>query len=572
MFLRDIDRLLREHDRQWRAGIFVVFVISVLQSIAVVFRPLPIRALVEPPPDDSLFAALERLTLDVWASPGARIGLYVGLVLLIEFGILVLRYTAEIRTASLTERIMRSIRGRIAENLLRGDYRVVAAAGPGAVIAAASGDVESVQRLLREALVHAGVAALQLALMLVIIFFVEVWLFWILLVEISGLTAAVFLYANWRKHRYLLKMALDERMLGLLSILQQKNLDARFTGLGAVFLSRATALARRLFGANMVLWRRSAAYYSLTEFTVGVSAAICLVLLFVTADSDQPPIGKFLVFAYYTVLIFPCLQQIGEAWPMINDARAALNRIGANTSHKAAHLRRGGTVAPDMPPGFGDIVFDEVSVHSDRGEPILDRCSFVLRPGEKMGLFGDSGSGKTTILLLLLGINKPSGGRATLGGRDLATLSLADRKRFFYYARAYPAFFPGTVYDNIVLHQSPDEAAFVAMLDRVRFGGRLAVEPLGSRTNVSDKGEPFSGGEQQRIAIARTLMAHQPCLILDESLNSLDEDSELSILRRFVTDFPDKTGICVSHRASARVLFPFRIEMAKGGKATVIRP
>jgi ATP-binding cassette subfamily B protein len=105
----------------------------------------------------------------------------------------------------------------------------------------------------------------------------------------------------------------------------------------------------------------------------------------------------------------------------------------------------------------------------------------------------------------------------------------------------------------------------------VRFGGRLAAEPMGARTIVGDKGEPFSGGEQQRIAIARCLMAHQPCLIMDEALNSLDEDSELTILRRVTTDFPDKTVIVVSHRASARPLFPFRIEMTRG-RASVIRP
>jgi len=570
MFLRDIDRLLRAHDPRWRVAISIVFSLAVMQAAAVVFRPLPIRALIEPPPPDGFFAMIERAMGQAWSSPSGRVWLYVGIAILLEFAIFGLRYTTELRTATLTERIMRSIRGRIAENLLRGDYKSIAAAGPGHVIAAASGDVESVQRLLREALIHAGVASLQLSLMLVIIFFVEWWLFWILLVEISGLAAAVFLYANWRKHRYLLKMALDERMLGLLSTLQQKNLDARFTGLGSVFLSRATALARRLFGANMVLWRRSAAYYSATEFTIGVSAAVCLVLLYVTSDTGQPPVGKFLVFAYYTVLIFPCLQQIGEAWPMINDARAALNRIGANTPHAQAATRPA-RAAPEMPPGFGDIVFDEVSVQSDRGETILDRCSFVLRPGEKMGLFGDSGSGKTTILLVLLGINKPSSGRATIGGRDLATLSLAERKRFFYYARAYPAFFPGTVYDNIVLHQSPDEREFAEMLDRVRFGGRLAVEPLGSRTYIGDKGEPFSGGEQQRIAISRALLGHPPCLILDEALNSLDEDSELTILRRVATDFPGRTMIVVSHRATARPLFPYRIEMTKG-RATIIRP
>jgi ABC-type bacteriocin/lantibiotic exporter with double-glycine peptidase domain len=417
--------------------------------------------------------------------------------------------------------------------------------------------------------VHTGVATLQLGLMLVIILFVEGWLFWILLFEIIGLAVAIFVYANWRKRRFLEKMDVDAHLLGLLSTLQQKNLDARFTGLGAVFLSRAMALARRLFGMNMLLWRRAGFYYSATEFIIGVSAALCLVLLFATSGSGPPPIGKFLVFTYYAVLIFPCLQQIGEAWPMINDARAALVRIGANTSLREQRRR---SAAPEMPIGFGEIVFDEVTVTGERGETLLDRLSFRLPPGEKLGLFGDSGSGKTTILLTLLGINRPSSGRATIGGRDLAALSLAERKRFFYYARAYPAFFPASVYDNIALHGRPAEDAFAAMLDRVRFGGRLALEPAGARTLIGDKGEPFSGGEQQRIAIARCLMSSQPCLILDEALNSLDEESELAILRRLTTDFPDKTMIVVSHRGSARSLFPFRLEMAKGGHGTLIRP
>lgn len=565
MFLRDIDKLLLEHDRRWRLGMLAVFLLAALQSIAVVFRPLPIRALIERPASDSIFGTLEAAVSGVIP----RIWLYVGLVVLVEIAIFVLRYTAEVRTATLTERIIRSIRGRIAENLLRGDYRVVSTAGAGAVIAAASGDVESVQRLLRDALVHAGVATLQLALMLLIILFVEGWLFWILLFEIIGLAVAIFVYANWRKHRYLEKMDVDAHLLGLLSTLQQKNLDARFTGLGAVFLSRSTALARRLFAMNMLLWRRAGFYYSATEFTIGVSAALCLVLLFATAGGDQPPIGKFLVFTYYAVLIFPCLQQIGEAWPMINDARAALGRIGANTPHRGTGWRE--AAAPEVPSGFGEIVFDEVTVMGDRGERLLDRVSFRLAPGEKMGLFGDSGSGKTTILLTLLGINRPSGGRATIAGRDLATLSLAERKRFFYYARAYPAFFPGTVYGNIALHGRPGEDRFAAMLDRVRFGGRLALEPLGAHTLIGEKGEPFSGGEQQRIAVARCLMAPQPCLILDEALNSLDEESELAILRRLTTDFPEKTAIVVSHRGSARALFPFRVEMVTG-RGTVIRP
>src|SRR5260370_36985 len=142
MFLRDVGGLLLAYARRWRLGIFVVFVLATLQSLAVVFRPLPIRALIEPPTPGSFFATLEKL----FAGIADRMWLYVGLVILIEVTILALRFTAEVRTAALTERVMRSIRGRIAENLLRGDYRAVAAAGPGAVIAAASSDVAAGRR------------------------------------------------------------------------------------------------------------------------------------------------------------------------------------------------------------------------------------------------------------------------------------------------------------------------------------------------------------------------------------------------------------------------------------------
>src|SRR4051794_14602253 len=165
MFLRDIDRLLIEHDRRWRFSLLTVFILATLQSLAVVFRPLPIRALIEPPTPGGFFGTIEQFA----SGAISRVWLYIGLVMLVEITIFAPRFTAEVRTARLTERVIRSIRGRIAENLLRGDYRAVSAAGPGAVIAAASGDVESVQRLLREALVHAGVASLQLGLMLVVI-------------------------------------------------------------------------------------------------------------------------------------------------------------------------------------------------------------------------------------------------------------------------------------------------------------------------------------------------------------------------------------------------------------------
>ncbi len=569
MFLAEIDRLLKAHDARWRRAIAFVFVLAATHSAAAVLRPLPIKALVEPPPPDSWWGEIER-TL---TAPESRIWLYIALIIAIELVILGFRYAAEVRTSHVTERIIRSIRGDISMTLLRGPYRRMSAGGAGAVLAAASGDVDAVQRLLREALVATGVAALQLVMMLGVIFFIEKWLFWILVVEIAALAGAIAIYANWRKKIYLRKMDIEGRMLGTLSALYQKNLDIRFTGLGAPFFTRLATLGRNLYIVQLTLWRRHGAYHFVVDFVIGSSAALCLVLLFATAEPGTAPIGKFLVFAYYTVLIFPNLSQIGEAWPMINDARAALSRIRANTG--AGHLPEAPPAgAPALPPVaqphplFGPIVFDRVTLRNDRGETIVDNVSFRIEPGEKVALSGESGTGKTSLLTLLIGLQRPSEGRVTIAGRDVTELSLADLKRFFVFARAQPAFLPGTLHENIALHKTPDSARFEDTLTRSRLAARVAVDPAGLSTHVGDKGEPFSAGEQQRIAFARVMLADPPCLIFDEALNSLDEESELWITRRLIADLTDKTVIAVSHRKSAARLFPRRLEIVPGGRVS----
>jgi ABC-type multidrug transport system fused ATPase/permease subunit len=217
-------------------------------------------------------------------------------------------------------------------------------------------------------------------------------------------------------------------------------------------------------------------------------------------------------------------------------------------------------------PRFGAIVFDRVTLRNDRGETILDNVSFRIEPGEKVALAGESGTGKTSLLSLLLGLQRPSEGRVTIAGRDVTELSLADLKRFFVFARAQPAFVPGTLQDNIALHKNPDAPRVADTLERSRLAARVAVDPAGLHAKVGDKGEPFSAGEQQRIAFARVMLADPPCLIFDEALNSLDEESELWITKRVIHELDDKTVIAVSHRKSAAKLFPKRLEIVRGGK------
>jgi ABC-type multidrug transport system fused ATPase/permease subunit len=563
MFIREIDALLKKHDKHWRFALFLIFLIACVQSVAIVARPLPINALVEGAKPQSWWGGIEAALV----GDGDRIWFYVALIFAIEIIVFGFFLLSEYRTSALSERIIRSIRGSIALNLLCGPYARLSKLGAGGVLAAAAGDLEAVQRLLREALVHAGVAVLQIGLMLVVIFFVESWLFWILVVEIALLAAGIAIYANWRKQRYLTKMGLDQGYLGYLAALYQKNLDLRFTGLGAIYLVRLLTGARRLMRINLLLWRRHALYHGLVEFVIGMSAAVCLVLLFATSKDGPPPIGKFLIFAYYTMLIFPNLSRIGEAWPMINDARLALKRISASTDGLDDVLA---DKAQRPAAAFGEIRFEEVGLVSERGETLLHPFSLSIRAGDKVGLFGDSGAGKTTLIFMLLGMHRPSSGRVTVDGRDATSLSLTDRKRLFFFARAATAFVAGDVEDNVAIHRHLSEALWQETLERVRMDKRIEAEPERRKASVGDKGEPFSGGEQQRLAFARALLTDSPCLILDETLASLDEDTEMYMLGRLLADFPEKTLICVAHRKQVATLFDRRIEVKRGGFVRMI--
>ncbi len=569
LLLADVNRLLSLHDARWRRAVLVGLVFALLQSAATVLRPIPIKAMIEPDQPAAWQAWLEAAT----GPFVGRIALYTLIIVALELVVLGAKVATEAAIVGMTERVIRSIRAAIVGTLLRGPYDRIGAGGPGAVLAAASGDVESVQRLLREAIVASAVSGLQIALMLAVVFFVERWLFWFLLIEIAVLSAGIAGYAVWRKKRYLIKMAIEQSLLGYLATMYARNLDIRFSAIRTMFLIRALADVRKLFAINKLMWMRNSAYHGAMEFVISISAAACLIILLLTAEGGPPPIGNFLVFAYYAMLIFPCLSQIGEAWPMVLDARAALARIEANASSPVEPRPTPPPPTADSreSPRFGRIVFDDVTLLNPKGEPILDRVSFAIEPGDKVGLFGESGSGKTSIIFVLLGLHLPRQGRVTIGGRDVRALTLADRKRLFFFMRAQPAFLPGSVYDNIALTSTLADADLDQVVHGARLGGRLESTSEVRQAKVSDKGEPFSGGEQQRIAIARVFLADQPCVILDESLNSLDEPTELAITQGLIGVLAEKTLLLVSHRRRVAELFSYRIEVVRGGRATVVR-
>lgn len=180
-------------------------------------------------------------------------------------------------------------------------------------------------------------------------------------------------------------------------------------------------------------------------------------------------------------------------------------------------------------PGAVEIRFEDVSFSFRDREPVLEHASLAIAPGETVALTGASGSGKSTVASLLLGLLEPDGGRVTVGAVDLAAVDPPAWRAHIAWVPQRPTIFRGTVADNIGLGAGagalPSEAEVRAAAAAAAADGFIAELPDGWETVVGDGGRGLSAGERQRIALARAFLRAAPLLILDEPTANLDPES-----------------------------------------------
>ena len=185
-----------------------------------------------------------------------------------------------------------------------------------------------------------------------------------------------------------------------------------------------------------------------------------------------------------------------------------------------------------MPSGELEIVFDDVSVAFDGGtRSAVEGVSLRIAPGDHVALVGVSGAGKSTLLSLLLGFRSPDSGRILVNGIDLAAIDPEDLRRHIAWIGQAPVLFHGTLRDNIRLGRpDADDAAVDRAAAEARVTEFAAALPQGLDTPIGERGVGLSGGQAQRIALARAFLKDAPLVLLDEPTASLDRDTEAEIL------------------------------------------
>jgi ATP-binding cassette subfamily B protein len=282
----------------------------------------------------------------------------------------------------------------------------------------------------------------------------------------------------------------------------------------------------------------------------GISALSLLGAAAAVLKFDANVATVFLIFNYTTI--------IGEQlFGFSNNALRNYNRSIGDASDMVAILQTKPEVLDPVVPKklqakHGDIVFDDVTFsHSESTDALFNGLNLHIKSGEKIGLVGHSGSGKTTFTRILLRFSDIQAGQIHIDGQDIATVTQDDLHSAIAYVPQEPLLFHRSVRENIAYGNlaANDEAieATARMAHADEFIRELAQ---GYDTLVGERGVKLSGGQRQRIAIARAMLKNAPILVLDEATSALDSESEVLIQDALWKLMEGRTAIVIAHRLS----------------------
>ena len=258
-------------------------------------------------------------------------------------------------------------------------------------------------------------------------------------------------------------------------------------------------------------------------------------------------VGTFVAFMALQMRVMPPLQALMGMYANLATVRVSLRRVSEILDEPVEVQER--DRAASVTTVVGDVEFDNVTVSFNRGAPVLEGVSFVLRRSETLAIVGPSGSGKSTIADLLLRLIDPDEGRVLIDGRDVRDWPLADLRRSVALVEQEPCLLHATVAENIryarpeasdaEVREAARRAALAAFIERL---------PQQFETIVGERGMALSAGERQRIAIARAFLVNPAILILDEPSAALDPDSERRIAEGYEEVMRGRTTIVITHR------------------------
>ncbi|HEX2480299.1 MAG TPA: ABC transporter ATP-binding protein [Methylomirabilota bacterium] len=433
----------------------------------------------------------------------------------------------------------------------------------GDTIARVTGDAYGLQTLVNSALLPLFQSGVTLVAMFAVMWHLEPTMTLLAMSVVPFLAVAIKVFGQPMQARSRARRDLESQMMSLV----QQTLSALPAVQAFTREEIEQSRFRRYADDTVTAYRRSMAADMWFKLVVGmvtsVGAAVMMWLGATYALEGRMSVGTVLVFISYLASLYTPINSITYTASILRQTAANADRV-LEILDTPSELRDG----PDAREARleGHVRYEAVTFGYEPGRPVLKGVSLEARPGEVVAIVGPTGAGKTTLVNLLIRFFDPSSGRVLIDGHDLRALRIRSLRQQVAMVLQEPFIFPLSAADNIA-YGRPDasraeiEAAAVA----ANAEGFIRRLPGGFDAVVGERGATLSGGEKQRLSIARALLKDAPILILDEPTSAVDARTEGLLLEALHRLMRGRTTFVIAHRLST-IRTADRILVLDGGE------
>jgi len=529
---------LARHVLRFRARVIGAAVLLILAKVAAVAVPLVLKAIVDVMSRPEALAALPVLLLVAYAA--------------VRFAATLFTELRDLTFARVTQTVVTSLSLRTFEHLHSLGARFHVNRATGALTREVERGTAAVGFLTGAALFQIVPTIFEIAAVLVIMIMTYGWRF-------SSLLLLTFVLYAIHTSVFIRRRALRQRRVNALELQAHRRLVDSLLNFETV-----KSHANERFESDQLgdILRRSVAagvdnQFALTALHIGQSAAIAIGIAAVmlmagsAIASGELTVGDLVLVNAYVIQVCLPLNSLGFVIRESSDALVrAENLFSLLRLQPEAHPVSGDTAAAFD----GAIRFEGVSFAYEPERQVLSDVSFTITPGTTVAIVGGSGSGKSTLARLLLKLFEPEGGRITIGGTDLAAIDAREVRTHVGLVPQDMTLFNDSIEYNIAYGRvGASHEEVIAAAKAASIHDFVSALPEGYATLVGERGLKLSGGEKQRIAIARAVLKAPPILVLDEATSALDSRAEQAIRSTLERLAAPRTTLVIAHRLSAVV-------------------
>jgi ATP-binding cassette subfamily B protein/subfamily B ATP-binding cassette protein MsbA len=549
--MRDHLRLL-QYARPHRGALAGIALLTLATAGLGVLQPWPMKLLVDhvlgpDPLPEILQATLAQLALT--PTPGTLIALIVlgGLVLFLLNSALdaALAWTWTVAGRRMVYDVAQDLFARLQRRSLTFHKR----ASVGDIMTRVTGDSWCVYQVVVSLVFAPAHALLTIAVMLVLMAGLDLKLTLLAVTIAPFMVAASFLLGKPLRAAAKLKREIESRI--------QAHIQQTLTGIPVVQAFAQEEREQQRFedfaAAAIRTQQRSALLGSVNSLTSGFITTLGSgAILWMGARAvleGRLSLGTILVFLVYLTSLQAQMKILAGLYTTYQGLSASMNRVKEVLDVPPEITDPPGATA--LPPVRGEVRFENVTAGYAPDRPVLHHVSFTAQPGETIAIVGVTGVGKTTLVNLIPRLADPTAGRVLIDGRDVREVQLQSLRSQIAMVWQESLLLPVSIADNIALGRPmATRAEIEAAASAAHAHEFIAALPHGYDTKVGERGATFSGGERQRLAIARALLRDPAILILDEPTSALDAGTEQQIIAALETAMRRPTTFVIAHRLS----------------------